>query len=116
MPGRDALGGQGYRPGTAFYIHDHSDGLQVNSVMSIEWVQGIWLHGSAQANDWLISLFQPDVETLANDGNRQPRSAPPATSAGLPHRSADCIWGKRGWPVGRIRLGHSDPDLCSGKQ
>ena len=67
-PGTDALGEQGYRPGTAFYIHDSSDGLQLNSVMSIAWVNGIWLHGSPEANDWMISVFQPNVETPANDG------------------------------------------------
>jgi hypothetical protein len=67
--GRDALGDHSYRPGTAFYIHDGADGLQINSVMSIGWVNGIWLAGSPRGNDWLISLLQPNVETPPNDGH-----------------------------------------------
>jgi hypothetical protein len=67
-PGRDEFGDHSYRPGTAFYVHDGADGLQLNSVMAIGWVNGIWLAGSPSKNDWLISLFQPNIETPANDG------------------------------------------------
>ena len=38
--GQDPLGDHGYRPGTAFYIHDSADGLQINSVMAIGWGYG----------------------------------------------------------------------------
>ncbi|HEY0185516.1 MAG TPA: hypothetical protein VGC09_22160 [Rhodopila sp.] len=71
--GRDAFGDHSYRPGTGFYIHDGADGLQVNSVMSIGWVNGIWLAGSTDGSpshdDWLISLFQPNIETPSNNGH-----------------------------------------------
>ncbi len=66
--GVDALGDASYRPGTAFYIHDGSDGLQLNSIMAIGWVTGIWLAGSTKGNDWLISMLPPNLETPPNDG------------------------------------------------
>jgi hypothetical protein len=68
LSGHDELGDHSYRPGTAFYVHGGSDGLQLNSVMSIGWVTGIWLDGAPGRDDWLISLFQPNVETPANGG------------------------------------------------
>lgn len=66
--GRDELGDHSYRPGTAFYVHDSADGLQINSVMAIGWVNGIVLAGSPRSNNWLISLLQPNIETPANGG------------------------------------------------
>jgi len=70
--GRDSFGDHSYRPGTGFYVHDGADGLQINSVMSIGWVTGIWIagstDGSAAHDDWMISLLQPNVETPPNNG------------------------------------------------
>jgi hypothetical protein len=67
--GRDSLGDSGYRPGTAYYIHDSADGLQINSVGAEDWVTGMWFAGSRQSTDWMISLLQPDIETPPNGGN-----------------------------------------------
>jgi hypothetical protein len=63
ISGRDRLGDSSYRPGAAFYVHDSADGLQMNSVMAIGWNTGIWLSGGHGSDDWLISLFQPNIET-----------------------------------------------------
>ncbi len=71
--GHDVFGDHSYRPGTGFYIHDGADGLQINSVMSIGWVNGIWLAGATDGlpshDDWLISLLQPNIETPFNNGH-----------------------------------------------
>jgi hypothetical protein len=110
-PGSDALGDQSYRPGTAFYIHDSSDGLQLNSVMSIAWANGIWLHGSAKANDWLISVFQPNVETPANAG--KPTAAIRTTGDVRRITIIDprLVFGGNGnGPSAGFDFGHNDPN------
>jgi len=49
-----------------------SDGLQINSIMSIVWVTGIWIagstDGSAAHDDWLILLLRPNIEIPGNNG------------------------------------------------
>jgi hypothetical protein len=66
--GSDAYGDHSYRPGSAFYIHGGADGLQIDRVMAIGWVDGIWLAGEPKGEDWLISILQPDIETPPDDG------------------------------------------------
>lgn len=63
IPGRDAYGDHAYRPGTAFYIHDHTDGMQINSCQS-----GHWVYGMILRNVWMVSVFQFTAETTENNG------------------------------------------------
>jgi hypothetical protein len=114
VEGSDALGDHSYRPGTAFYIAGGADGLQLNSVMAIGWVNGIWLAGKPEGNDWLISLLQPDIETPANGG--KPTAGIKTTGAVRrltivdPRVVAD---GSGGGEAAGLDFGHSDPDAAS---
>jgi hypothetical protein len=67
VAGNDALGSAGYRPGIGYYIHGGADGLQMNSIGAELYVTGIWIDGTGKFPDWLISIFQPDIETPPND-------------------------------------------------
>ncbi|MDR3529539.1 MAG: hypothetical protein P4L90_03120 [Rhodopila sp.] len=60
---RDAYGDHAYRPGTAFYVHDRADGMQINNCQANHWVNGLVL-----SNVWLVSVLAFNAETSNNDG------------------------------------------------
>jgi hypothetical protein len=63
IPHKDAYGDHAYRPGTAFYVHDRADGMQINNCQANHWVNGMVL-----SNVWLVSVFSFNAETTLSNG------------------------------------------------